>query len=201
MVADPTELVPAAAAGDATAWNVIVDQYNGLLWSIARGYRLPSADAADAIQTTWLRLVENLARITDPARLPAWLATTLRRECLAALRRSGREQPTDDDTAWDVPDDAEPLDAQLLADERDAAIWRAVGRLPSRCQRLLRILMASPPPSYTAVAAALGLPVGSIGPTRQRCLDRLRGDLVTSGGLPGLESEFSQSPEHGGPDD
>jgi RNA polymerase sigma factor (sigma-70 family) len=201
MVVDPTELVAAAADGDADAWNALVEQYNGLLWSIARGYRLATSDAADAVQTTWLRLVENLTRIQDPSRLPAWLATTVRRECLAVLRRSGREQLLDDGDAVDLPDDAEPLDARLLVEERDAALWRGLVRLPERCQQLLRVLMAAPPPSYATVAAALDLPVGSIGPTRQRCLDRLRRALEASGELLGLEGRVSDpaAPPGGAP--
>jgi len=194
MVADPTELLVAAAGGDSAAWNALVEQYNGLLWSIARGFRLSNADAADAVQTTWLRLVENLSRIQDPTRLAAWLATTVRRECLSVLRRSGREHLMDDGDAMDVPDPAEPLDAQLLVDERDAALWRALRQLPARCQQLLRVLMAAPPPSYAAVAVALDIPVGSIGPTRQRCLDRLRSGLEASGDLLGAESGRADGP-------
>ena len=175
MGEDPSALLAAAAAGDSSAWNVLVDQYTGLLWSIARGYRMSTADAADAVQTTWLRLVEHLDRIEDPSRLPGWLATTVRRECLRILRRGKREQPAfDDEGLPDVVDDAPGLDAALLDSERDAALWRAMEQMPERCRLLLRVLMASPPPSYAEVAAALDMPIGSIGPTRQRCLDRLR---------------------------
>jgi len=175
MGEDPSALLAAAAAGDSSAWNILVDQYTGLLWSIARGYRMSSADSADAVQTTWLRLVEHLDRIEDPSRLPGWLATTVRRECLRLLRRGKREQPSfDDDGLPDLVDDAPALDAALLDSERDAALWRAVAQMPERCRVLLRVLMASPPPAYAEVAAALDMPIGSIGPTRQRCLERLR---------------------------
>jgi RNA polymerase sigma factor (sigma-70 family) len=184
MGEDPTALLAAAAAGDGSAWNALVEQYTGLLWSVARGYRMSTADSADAVQTTWLRLVENLDRIEDPSRLPGWLATTVRRECLRTLRRSKREQPSfDDDGLPDLPDDTEPLDAALLLEERDAALWRALRQMPERCQLLLRVLMASPPPSYAEVAAALDMPIGSIGPTRQRCLDRLRRIAEAEGAL------------------
>jgi RNA polymerase sigma factor (sigma-70 family) len=171
---DHRALLSAASGGDQGAWDVLVAQYNSLLWSIARGYRLDTADAADAVQTTWLRLVEHIDRIADPDRLVGWLATTVRRECLSHLRRSGRERPGAEEHLVNAADAAEPLDAALLADERDAALWRAVDAMSERCRRLLRVLMASPPPSYTAVSAALDMPIGSIGPARQRCLAQLR---------------------------
>jgi RNA polymerase sigma factor (sigma-70 family) len=168
-------LLKAALAGDQAAWDIIVDQYNRLLWAIARGYRMDPAMTADVVQTTWLRLVENLDRIVEPARLAGWLATTIRRECLQALRRSKRETPAaTPEYLADAPDNARELDAGLLDDERDAALWRAFGKLPERCQLLLRVLMATPPPAYAEVAEALDMPIGTIGPTRGRCLAHLR---------------------------
>ena len=191
MREETSDLVAAAAAGDSAAWDALVNLYSGLLWSIARGFRLSSADAGDAVQTTWLRLVENLDRIEDPARLPGWLATTVRRECIRLLKRGGRERLSADDDLPDLPDPADPLDTHLLTEERDAALWLAFGRLPERCRVLLRALMVSPPSSYAEISAALGLPIGGIGPTRGRCLDQLRqiaaaddllSDLATPGG-------------------
>jgi len=188
---ETSDLVAAAAAGDSAAWDALVNQYSGLLWSIARGFRLSSADAGDAVQTTWLRLVENLDRIEDPAKLPGWLATTVRRECIRLLKRGGRERLSADDDLPDLADPADPLDTHLLTEERDAALWVAFGRLPERCRVLLRALMVSPPSSYAEISAALGLPIGGIGPTRGRCLDPLRqiaaadallSDLATPGG-------------------
>lgn len=186
MNGDTGDLLRAAADGDQEAWAVLVERHGGLLWSIARSFRLSTADAGDAVQTTWLRLVENLNRIQDPDRLPGWLATTVRRECLALLRRTGRERigPVSE---WlvDPEDDAEPLDAGLLTDERDAALWMALRSISPRCQQLLRVLMATPPPSYAVVSEALEMPIGSIGPMRQRCLHHLRraaaGDELLSG--------------------
>jgi RNA polymerase sigma factor (sigma-70 family) len=171
-------------AGDQQAWDALVARFNGLLWSIARAHRLDSFDAADVIQTTWLRLLEHLGQIQDPERLPAWLATTARRECLRVIRRGGREVVgAADDLATDLEDRlTEPLDERLLTDERDVALWQVFRQLPDRCQMLLRILMASPPPNYGDVSVALGMPVGSIGPTRGRCLDRLR-DMAARAGL------------------
>lgn len=179
-----TDLLARADAGDQAAWNSIVDRYTNLLWSVGRAHRLDAADAGDVVQTTWLRLVENLGRIQDPERLPGWLVTTARRECLRVLRRSGREVVSaGDDAALDIVDELAPaLDARLLTEERDATLWRCFERLTERCQRLLRVLMAAEPPAYADVAEALGVPIGSIGPTRMRCIERLR-QLAKEAGL------------------
>lgn len=164
--------VAAAARGDQAAWDALVRQFSGLLWSIARAYRLSDADAADAVQCTWIKLVEHLDRIEEPQRLAGWLATTARHECLQLIRKSGRlPEPVEIE---DSADPAPPVDQALLVGERDEALWRVFEGLPDRCRRLLRVLMASPPPAYAEVAAALDMPVGSIGPIRQRCLGQLR---------------------------
>ena len=175
------ELVARVRSGDAAAWEALTDRFTNLLWSIARGLGLGEADATDAVQTTWLRLVENVHAIREPDRLGGWLATSVRRECYDILRRSARTQPgaPDGPEGWEgIADRADPLDFALLRDERDAALWNAVGTLRPACRRLLRILMADPPPSYAEVAAALDIPIGSIGPTRSRCLDCLRHRLA-----------------------
>jgi len=194
---DTGQLVTSAASGDAGAWRVIVERFGGLVWSVIRAYRLGSADAADVFQTTWLRLAEHIGRIEQPDRVGAWLATAARRECLQCLRSAGRTVPTDD-ASWlegppvmDNPTEAAILRAEQQQEDaaRDVALWRAVGLLSGRCQQLLRILMASPPPSYAEVAAGLGLPVGSIGPTRARCLQALREQLVARG----ITDSFSPS--------
>lgn len=175
-------LIGRARLGNQSAWAELVDEFHGLLWSIARGHRLSDADAADVAQVTWLRLAENLDRLKDPARVGAWLATTARRECLRILRNSARELPEDDPP--EPANDAMPsLDAELLDDERDTVLWAAFGRLPTRDQTLLRILTADPQPSYEAIGAALEMPIGSIGPTRGRALERLRVELERSGTL------------------
>lgn len=179
--ADPADLVRAAAGGDTQAWDALVARYAGLVWSIARAHRLTDADAADVSQTTWLRLVENLATLREPDRVSSWLVTTARRECLRTLRASGREtlaEPVD----LDVLDaDAPAVDAALLQRERSAVLWECFERISDPCRRLLRVLMASPPPSYEDVSAALGMPIGSIGPTRARCLAGLRKQLHVTG--------------------
>jgi RNA polymerase sigma factor (sigma-70 family) len=157
-----------------------------MLWSIACSFRLGVADAADAVQNTWLKLVERLDHIAEPDRLGSWLATTARRECLQLLRRTSRERPAATAT-WlaGLPDGTAPVDTGILLEERDAALWNAVGFLPERCQQLLRVLMAAPPPTYRDVAAALDMPMGTIGPSRQRCLEQLRKVLAAQGLLTG----------------
>lgn len=166
------ELLKAAASGDQQAWDALVDRYTGLLWNLTRQYRLPVADAADVVQTTWLRLVENLGRIEDPGRLPGWLATTTRRECLRVSRRADWPRPGEDFAV--IPDGGPAPGERLLREEQDAALWRALAMLDEPCQRLLRVLLSDPPPSYAEASVILGMKVGSIGPTRQRCLNRLR---------------------------
>jgi RNA polymerase sigma factor (sigma-70 family) len=178
---DTAVLVERVRAYDHAAWIALTDRYTGLLWSVARSMRLNEEDAADAVQTTWLRLVERLDTLREPEHVGSWLATTMRRECLVALRRRSRVAATD---GWeDMADPAGPLDEALLREERDAALWRAFHALPANCRQLLRVLMADPPPKYAEVAEALGMPIGSIGPTRRRCLDALR-DILLSGPEP-----------------
>ncbi len=180
---DLSELLTAASEGDQEAWNVITDRFTNLLWSVARSYRLNQDDAADAVQNTWLRLLENLTRIDNPEALPGWLSTTARREALGVLRKRGRDVLTrNEDISSDVVDvDAAQLDAALLEDERDVQLWASFSQLSERCQQLLRVLMACDRPVYMEVAATFDMPIGSIGPTRMRCLERLRKLVVESG--------------------
>jgi RNA polymerase sigma factor (sigma-70 family) len=167
------KLVLAAGAGDQASWNALVDQFSGLLWAVARAHRLGEADAADVVQITWLRLVEHLDRLRNPAGVGGWLATCARRECVRILRASKRQVPMGDDFV-EQPS-LTPLPGEALArTERDRAIQRAFSLLPGRDQALLRLLTAEPSLSYEEIAAALGIPIGSIGPTRQRALERLR---------------------------
>lgn len=178
---DNLALVAGVRSDDPAAWAALTDRYTNLLWFIARGMRLNQEDAADAIQTTWLRLVERIDTVRQPESIGSWLATTMRRECLAALRR--RSKVVVSETWEDFADDADPLDDSLLQREQDSALWRAFRSLKPRCQTLLRVLLADPPPSYTEVAAALDMPLGSVGPTRQRCLTSLR-EIMAAGSYP-----------------
>jgi RNA polymerase sigma factor (sigma-70 family) len=173
------DLAVAAAGGDGAAWKALVERFSGLIWSVTRAYRLGSADAADVFQTTWLRLAEHIGRLDHPEYVGAWLATTARRESLRASRASARVVPTDDDAVFDSSEKGEVTPEQaVLLSERSDQLWRAFRELPAHCQLLLRLLMATPAPSYAEVAAALDRPVGSIGPTRARCLRRLREQLA-----------------------
>jgi RNA polymerase sigma factor (sigma-70 family) len=177
--------VRAAAAGDAQAWEHLVDRYSSLVWSITRAYRLSAEDSADVFQLTWLRLMENLERIRDPRGLPAWLATTCRRACLAVLRRSQSSVTVDNERMEWLLGGEHPADEPVLAAEQFAALWEAFHRLSQWCQRILRALVLDPehgPPSYRLVAAELQVPVGSLGPTRARCLSQLR-KLLDNGGI------------------
>jgi RNA polymerase sigma factor (sigma-70 family) len=180
---DLATLLRAASEGDQEAWNAITDRFTSLLWSVARSYRLGSDDAEDVVQNTWLRLLENLTRIDNPEALPGWLATTARREALGILRRRGRTVLTrDEDLGVDLADPASTeLDSALLEDERDVELWASFAKLPERCQQLLRVLMACDRPVYAEVSAAFDMPIGSIGPTRMRCLERLRKLVAESG--------------------
>ena len=171
-----TDLVARARNGDQQAWDALIERYAPLVWSICRRYRLDRADAEDVGQTVWLRLVNHLDRLRDPDALPGWLATTTRRKCLQALETAHR---TDTlglilDTQ-DVPDQhAATAEQELLAAERRATLREAFTSLPPHCQRLLALLIQDPPVSYTEISARLGISIGSIGPIRSRCLDKLR---------------------------
>jgi RNA polymerase sigma factor (sigma-70 family) len=168
-----------ARGGDPEAWREIVQGFEGMLRAVVAGHRLPSADAADVVQTTWLRLAENIDRLQDPSRIGAWLATTARRECLRTLRRRAREFP-EEQPPEPLDRDVAPIDQPLLVTGRNTGLWSAFARLPARDQRLLQLLVAEPPRSYESIAAALEMPIGSIGPTRRRALERLRRELERS---------------------
>jgi RNA polymerase sigma factor (sigma-70 family) len=144
-----------------------------LLWSIARSFRLDQAAAEDVVQTVWLRLVEKGWTVRDPEAVTSWLATTARRECLERLRR--RVDEVGYEALPEPVDDRRPEQLYLLA-ERDRVLWAALQRLPERDRQLLRVLAANP--RYADVAAALDMPIGSIGPTRARALRRLRRELA-----------------------
>src|SRR5580693_9818469 len=167
-------LVARAGDGDQGAWNELVERYSPLVWSICVRYQLSRPDIDDVGQSVWLLLVEQIGRLREPAALPGWLATTTNRECQRVLRADRLVMP--EDPAW-LPDDAAEVatvEAEVLAAELNAALRAAVLDLPPRCQRLLSMLASDPPHSYAEISAALGIPVGSIGPQRARCLERLR---------------------------
>jgi RNA polymerase sigma factor (sigma-70 family) len=169
--ASPEELVGRARGGDGDAWAALTRRYTGMLWAIARSHGLSQNDAADVVQTAWLRLVERLDALRDPRRVGAWLAVTTAREAARARFRSAQWPHDAHDGAVHPPASRTP-EGVWTARERLRRVAEALEELPERCRRLLRLFAASP--SYTDVAAALGMPVGSIGPTRTRCLTALR---------------------------
>ena len=172
---DVAEVVGRAADGDQLAWERLFDQYARLIWSMTRDFKLVESDAADVFQTTWLRLLEHINRLDHPARVGSWLAATARHECLRQLAARKRiVLMHDDDELAGGESHGPEIDERLLADERAAAVREALSHLPWRWQRLLQLLMNDPPASYAEISDQLGLPVGSIGPTRGRCLERLR---------------------------
>jgi RNA polymerase sigma factor (sigma-70 family) len=167
-------LVGAAREGDQAAWDEIVNRYNRLVASTATNCGLSASDVADVTQTTWLRLWESLASLRQPERVGAWLAVTARREAWRLRRTSRRLVLTGEEESFASEPATPPPDLDILNAERDSALWEALSELPKRCQDLLRLLLADPPLNYREITMALGMPLGSIGPTRARCLACLR---------------------------
>ena len=170
------DLVACARGGDTSAWDALVERYTPLIWSICRKYRLGNADADDVRQTVWLHLVGQLGKIREPAALPGWLATTTRRECGRLVRAArGPHAVIYALDAENMPDErADAAEQEVLAAERHAALREAFTHLPPAYQRLIAMLTVDPPVPYAEISATLGMPIGSIGPTRSRCLDRMR---------------------------
>ena len=169
-------LVRRVCDGDHEAWNEIVERYSPLVWSICARYQLSRPDTDDVGQGVWLMLVEHIGNLRQPAALPGWLATTTRNECLRVLRTASRYDP-DGLPADDLipPDlDERAVEDDLIEAELNAALRAAFAELPDACHTLLSMLIQDPSPSYAEVSSALGMPVGSIGPTRARCLAQLR---------------------------
>ncbi|OXY94972.1 RNA polymerase subunit sigma-24 [Streptomyces diastatochromogenes] len=181
-------LVRSAVDGDAAAWKALVEGMSPLVWSVVRAHRLSDADGHEVYQTTWFRFAQHLGRLREPDKAGSWLASTARHECLKVLKGLTRLTLTDDPQVLDrASEERTPeqtlIDAEEEADqaERIRRLWQEFEALGERCRQLLRVLIASPPPSYLEVSAALGIAVGSIGPLRQRCLRRLRARLDARG--------------------
>jgi RNA polymerase sigma factor (sigma-70 family) len=175
-------LVTRATGGDQDAWNELVERYAPLVYTICTRYRLSTPDIEDVGQNVWLVLVEHLGKLREPAALPGWLATTTARECLrvvTAAHKSERLGTGLDDTVLFVDDAV--IDEEILMAERNAALRAAFAQLPPHCQQLLSMLIGDPPRSYAEIHAELDIPVGSIGPQRARCLERLRRSSALAG--------------------
>jgi RNA polymerase sigma factor (sigma-70 family) len=168
-------LARAAVAGDQRAWDALVRRLDPLVRGVIRAYRLGAADAEDVVQTTWLHACRNLPNLREPAAFPKWLIVTARREALRALERGGREvlleepRPVRDES----PDTVE---REVIEREQQDAVHAAVARLPQRQRSLLGAILRRPGVSYDELSEELGMPMGSIGPTRERALRRLRDD-------------------------
>lgn len=176
--ATTSDLVQRAQHGDALAWDELVERFGSLVWWTARQRGLSNADAADVSQTTWLRCVQSIDKIRDPEAIRSWLVTTARREAIRLSKRAGRHVLVGDEQEHqldmiDVRDQVS-VDTSLIAEEEDRGVRQAMERLPKRGQDLLIALMAEDRPNYTAIAAEFDMPIGSIGPTRARHLERLR---------------------------
>ncbi|GAA1850369.1 sigma-70 family RNA polymerase sigma factor [Myceligenerans crystallogenes] len=177
-------------AGRPAALDALIREASRLLWATARSQGASYDDAADIVQNTWMQLVRNADRIDEPRAVLKWLLTTVRRAAWDAVRKDRAEARvrtvmSDDDVAGRasaVPDPAPQPDAEVLADERDRLLWQAFGTLPERCQQLLHLVSLADRPDYRMISEAIGMPVGSIGATRGRCLAKLRTEFVRSGG-------------------
>ncbi|MBD3927458.1 sigma-70 family RNA polymerase sigma factor [Nocardioides cavernae] len=187
-----TVLVRQASEGDSAAWEHLYAEYSRLLWGVARRFRLDEHQRADAVQATWLKLLENIDDIRDPACLPGWLATTVRRICSDKVRASQREKPVEVLGEWrvvhqraDDDDDTCPV-RSLIRREHQAAVRLVLAELPEQQKQLLQLLHASPALSYQELSKLTGMPVGSIGPTRARILAKLRSALQAHGLVDGV---------------
>jgi RNA polymerase sigma factor (sigma-70 family) len=178
MFDDPTvvTLVLAARDGDAEAWNEIVERYAPLVWSVCRRYGLSRQDADDVGQTVWLSLFEHLGAIREPAALPGWLARTTRNECIRVLRLTGQRERTERSALPDQGADSEydHVEDELERARLHLALREAFDQLRPECRELLSRLFREARPAYLRIGSELGMKVGSIGPTRQRCLAELR---------------------------
>jgi RNA polymerase sigma factor (sigma-70 family) len=171
-----TEVVAAAREGDSAAWKVLVERYTPLINSVSRQYRLTFSDTEEVSQVVWLRLFENLARLRDARALPGWIKTTTRNEALHALTARRKTKTMDPYTMamLDLEAADEGVDRDLLRRERDRAVLDGLAELAPEHRRLLVLLHAEPRLSYQEISSTLGIPTGSIGPTRARALGQLR---------------------------
>jgi RNA polymerase sigma factor (sigma-70 family) len=164
-------------AGDETGLDDLVRVMTPVLWHVVRACGLDREATEDVVQNTWLTLVKSADSVRDPQAITRWLCTGARREAWRVSKLATRIRPVEDD----VLDARMPLqtspEAEVVTNDESSQLWQALGRLPERCQKLLRIVAWEPRPDYTSVAAGLQMPVGSIGPTRRRCLDKLRVEL------------------------
>jgi RNA polymerase sigma factor (sigma-70 family) len=177
-----TEIVRAARNGDTRAIEQIIDRYESVVWATVRSFCMSEADTHDAVQNTWLRMIEHLGDVRDPERLPGWLATTARRECLKILRTGQREITGVDPAQYERPDTATSGPERDVIDRTmHGLLWSRVAELPPSGRRMVIALTDTEPQSYRDFARTSGMPIGSVGPRRMRHLRRLRQSLECSG--------------------
>jgi RNA polymerase sigma factor (sigma-70 family) len=174
MWTDAASDFAAYRAGDRDGLDRLVHRLSPVLWHVVRAYGLDAATAEDVVQSTWLALMRNAERVSDAQAVGRWLTVTARREAWRVAKQASRIDTADEEQLDVRPDTAEQPEAVAVRQARDKALWQAVAALPERCQRLLRVLAFVDRPSYTELSAELGMPVGGIGPTRGRCLEKLR---------------------------
>ena len=161
-------------AGDRRAIDELVVELTPMLWRVARSTGLDPASCEDVVQQSWLTLLGHLHRIRTAEAVAAWLVTVTRREAVRVFTAQGRTRPVEEQMLAGVPDGDPSVEDAMVTGERRRVLWRAIGRLPRRCVQLLQVVAFSDRPDYAAIAGALGMPMGSIGPTRGRCLAKLR---------------------------
>jgi RNA polymerase sigma factor (sigma-70 family) len=177
-----TDLVERVRAGDQQAWAELIARYGGRVWAVARSQGLDRERASDVVQTVWLNLLHGIDNIREPGAIAAWLVTVARREAIRVDRLSKRAVLVDEGSFERRAAVTDDLDRVAIRNDNSVLIQRAVGHLGDRCRELLRLLYSSDELSYTEIAATMQMPIGSVGPTRARCLDRLR-TLATAEGL------------------
>lgn len=173
------ELVKRAAAGEPGAWDALVRRFNGLIWSVIRRFRFSLSDSQDVAQVVWLRLLENLGSLRDPGRVAGWLATTTQRECLRLVRSGGRMFPVADDQLERAAEPGASAEDIVTANDLRRAVFEIWRMLELRCRRLLELSAHKLP--YQEISELLDMPMGSIGPTMRRCLEKLRKLLRDAG--------------------
>ncbi|MCR2763166.1 sigma-70 family RNA polymerase sigma factor [Microbacterium sp. zg.B48] len=185
--AEPTRWERAAAlflrwrSGDTRAMDELVRLMTPMLWHVVRAYGLDRALAEDVVQTTWLTLVRRHASITEPQAVSGWLTMVARREAWRVGKLHRRADPTEMESLEPHLPARESAEQTAATDDESRRLWLSVGRLNERCQRLLRIVAFEERPDYARIAQDLAMPIGSIGPTRQRCLAKLRAVLHSAG--------------------
>lgn len=171
-------------SGDARAMDDLVRLMTPVLWHVVRAYGLERMRAEDVVQSTWLALVRGHEKVIDAKAISGWLTVTARREAWKVSKREGRSDAVDDDSLEQLLPPQAPVAEQVVASDESRRLWSALATLDERCRRLLRVIAFDDRPDYAGLAVEMGMPIGSIGPTRKRCLTKLRTALIDAGGGP-----------------